>query len=598
MISEMEHKLAGLGHGAHLCTTHEGTADQIAVAIPFVKEGLARGQRCLCAGDERTALDLTAALFAAGVDVARDLERGALQIVSYGDVGFLHPGEFDPRTMVDFLRQTEEKAISDGFAGLRAQGSMNWAVGLGISADTLVEYEMLLDQFLKGSRAAVICQYDRSLFDPAVILEVLRIHPVAVLGDLVCPNPYYEPPELLLRQAREEIPGLQATRVEWWIKQLKVARAAEQERMLEGLRLQIDRLPLGYMHMDENSRVLEWNLAAETLFGYTKQEAVGRLILDLIAPPSLMERLEEVLVRIRAGDMHAHSVNVNRTKDGRIISCEWFNTPIVHPDLGFAGFISLARDVTEQELTEAALREHSERLQILSRRVVEVQEQERRHLSRELHDQIGQALTSIVINLQNIQRTSGPETQPLVEDCLGVARDTIGQVRSLALDLRPSMIDDLGLAAALRWLVDLQSRRSGLVAHPTYQSSGMPLHPDIATACFRVAQEALTNVIRHARARNVWVDLHEGDAEVRLTVRDDGVGFDPQEARRRAAKGENLGLLGVQERVEMLGGRTAIESKPGLGATVCVWFPVVSMPPSREPDDGGRGSQPFDPEQV
>ena len=113
----------------------------------------------------------------------------------------------------------------------------------------------------------------------------------------------------------------------------------------------------------------------------------------------------------------------------------------------------------------------------------------------------------------------------------------IQQVRSLALDLRPSMLDDLGLAAALRWLVDRQAQRAGLVGHFVVQSSGAPLPPDLAIACFRVAQEALTNVVRHARARQVWVELQEGEEEVRLVIRDDGVGFDPGEARQRCRPG-------------------------------------------------------------
>jgi PAS domain S-box-containing protein len=595
MASEVGREVTGLGQGAHLCTVHEGMAEQIAVAVPFVKEGLARGERCVCIGEESTAQELTRSLSAAGVEVARELDRGALQFVTSLEVARLSSGEFDPGTLIDFIRQTEARAISDGFPGLRVDGDMTWAIGLGVPPDRLVEFEILLDQFLKDSRSVVICQYDRSRFEPALIIDVLRAHPVAVIGDLVCPNPYYDPPVLLLREEPEGSSRLQAARVEWWITQLKGARAAEQERLLERLRLQIDRLPLGYIHMDAEARVLEWNLAAEKLFGYTKKEAMGRSILDLIVPPPLRERLQEVIRRIQAGDMNAHSVNENRTSDGRIITCEWFNTPLFDPDIGFAGFISLAQDVTKQKQTEAELREHAERLRVLARRVVEVQEQERRHLSRELHDQIGQALTMIGINLQVIQRTSAPESRARVEDCLGVVRQTIEQVRTLALDLRPSMIDDLGLAAALRWLVDQQARRAGLVPHSTAQSSGVPLHPDVATACFRVAQEALTNVLRHAQAKNVWVELREGVTEVLLAVRDDGVGFNPQEARRRADRGGSLGLLGIQERVEMLGGRVAIESEPGHGTTVSVRFPAASMPASGEPGEGGRPSPLHDP---
>jgi signal transduction histidine kinase len=160
------------------------------------------------------------------------------------------------------------------------------------------------------------------------------------------------------------------------------------------------------------------------------------------------------------------------------------------------------------------------------------------------------------------------------------------QVRDLALDLRPSILDDLGLAAALRWLVDRQAQRAGLVPHFAVQTSGAPLPPDVATGCFRVAQEALINVVRHAGARHVWVDLREREEEVELVIRDDGAGFNPEEARRRAARGLSLGLLGVQERVGLLGGRVAIESGPGQGTTIRAWFPVATAP--RPGDTGER----------
>ena len=230
----------------------------------------------------------------------------------------------------------------------------------------------------------------------------------------------------------------------------------------------------------------------------------------------------------------------------------------------------------------------AERLQVLSRRVVEVQEEERRHLARELHDEIGQVLSAIGVNLHAVRGVCAAAAWPRLDECLGIVDRAVQQVRNLALDLRPSMLDDLGLAAALRWLVDRQAERAGLVAHFVVQSSGAQLSPDLATACYRVAQEALTNVVRHARARQVWVDLQQGEEEVYLVIRDDGVGFDPGEARQRAARGESLGLLGIQERVGLLGGRVAVESEPGRGTTIRAQFPVEPAPSSEEPGHGGE----------
>ncbi|HEY2154658.1 MAG TPA: PAS domain-containing protein, partial [Isosphaeraceae bacterium] len=251
--------------------------------------------------------------------------------------------------------------------------------------------------------------------------------------------------------------------------------------------------------------------------------------------------------------------------------------------------VGTAQDVTELRKAEQARQEYAARLQSLSRRVLEVQEEERRHLARELHDEIGQVLGAVSANLQAVRGGCPDTAWPRIDGCLGIVDRAIEEVRRLALDLRPAMLDDLGLAAALRWLVDQRARPAGLVANFVVQPSEMPLPPDLAIACYRIVQEALTNVVRHARARQVWVELRQDRAEVQLVIRDDGVGFDPTEARRRAARGESLGLLGLQERTELLGGRSAIESEPGHGTTIRVRFPVRSAPPFEDPGhEGGR----------
>ena len=135
----------------------------------------------------------------------------------------------------------------------------------------------------------------------------------------------------------------------------------ERDRLLGQLRLQIERLPLAYILFDADYRVLDWNPAAEKVFGYTKEEMVGQVALNVIVPLPIRDQLQDILRRIRAGDMDARSVNENRTKDGRIITCEWFNTPLMDPDGRFVGVISLAQDITERMRAEEALRESEER---------------------------------------------------------------------------------------------------------------------------------------------------------------------------------------------------------------------------------------------
>ena len=144
------------------------------------------------------------------------------------------------------------------------------------------------------------------------------------------------------------------------------------------------------------------------------------------------------------------------------------------------------------------------------------------------------------------------------------------------------MLDDLGLEPALRWYADRQVRRTGLAIHLDTALADCRLPAEVETACFRVAQEALTNVARHARARRVWIELQQRGAAVELAVRDDGAGFDPKAVRKRAAEGAGFGLLGMQERVELLGGEFTIESFPGRGTSIRDRF-VVPAPSAEEP---------------
>jgi signal transduction histidine kinase len=220
-----------------------------------------------------------------------------------------------------------------------------------------------------------------------------------------------------------------------------------------------------------------------------------------------------------------------------------------------------------------------ERLQHLSRQFVRAQEDERRRLARELHDEIGQALTAAQLNLQALLSLRDPTELPArLEDSLELIEGLLQQVRALSLDLRPSMLDDLGLAPALRWYLSRQAERAGFEAQFLAEPSEMRCASEIETACFRIAQETLTNIVRHAQAQLVSVELRQSDGELRLVIRDDGVGFDVGAARGRAARGASLGLLGMRERALLIGGQVTIESAPGQGATVSARFPLPDLP--------------------
>jgi signal transduction histidine kinase len=217
----------------------------------------------------------------------------------------------------------------------------------------------------------------------------------------------------------------------------------------------------------------------------------------------------------------------------------------------------------------------ADRLQTLSRRLLRAQEEERRRIARELHDEIGQSLTAVKINLQRAMSSPGARTSlPFLRDSDDLIDRVLQQVRHMSLDLRPSVLDDLGLVASVRWYLDRAAERAGFAGQVKASPVEIHVAPEIETACFRIVQEGLTNVVRHASARRVEVALAQSQDHVSLLIRDDGIGFDVAAARQRAVRGGSLGLLGMQERVSLLGGRITIESTPRGGSAIQVRIPL------------------------
>jgi signal transduction histidine kinase len=216
-----------------------------------------------------------------------------------------------------------------------------------------------------------------------------------------------------------------------------------------------------------------------------------------------------------------------------------------------------------------------EQLQALSRRLLTAQEEERRRLAVELHDELGQVLTAVKISLGSLAREGGASAAPAhLRDATASVDRAMERVRDLALDLRPSSLDDLGLGAAVRSHADRFARTTHIETHLSIDAVPR-LSSGLEIACFRVAQEALTNVARHAKARNVWVELHMETEALDLRVRDDGIGFDANLARERAIRGASMGLLGMQERVSLAGGHYELSTRPEGGTEVRARFPLV-----------------------
>ena len=232
---------------------------------------------------------------------------------------------------------------------------------------------------------------------------------------------------------------------------------------------------------------------------------------------------------------------------------------------------NLMREIAERQRLYRQLDAAHDRLVKLSRRLVAIQEEERRRIARELHDEIGQALTALKINLQTWQTSQNNQQLTTSVD---IVDTVLQQVRNLSLDLRPSLLDDLGLVKTLRWYIDKQAQWVGF--EPQFKTNLTERPPnEVEIACFRIAQEALTNIARHAHAQNVLVELRQEQDQLVLSIRDDGIGFNVVEAEEHASQGDSMGLLGLKERALLAGGTAKSTSEIDGGTEIYVVFPLI-----------------------
>lgn len=323
---------------------------------------------------------------------------------------------------------------------------------------------------------------------------------------------------------------------------------------------------------DLNGIIMSWNAGAEAIFGYTADEVIGKPV-TILMPPERVDEEPGILRRIRSGERIDHYETVRRRKDGRLINISLNVSPVYDEHGIIVGASKIARDITESKAAEEARRETQ-----IMHRIVEAQESERHRIARDLHDHLGQRMTALRLKIETmIKKADGSETLQAEFD--GIRRAALQIDRDigfLSWELRPTELDQLGLEDALASYVREWSSQYGIRAHfeGNIPDSLARLPDKVEMNLYRILQEALNNILKHAAAQNVSVILQERANWIVLIIEDDGRGFDPTTFAAGDAPEHGLGLIGMRERAALLKGSLEIESAPGKGTTILIHVPI------------------------
>lgn len=323
----------------------------------------------------------------------------------------------------------------------------------------------------------------------------------------------------------------------------------------------------GIITVDSQQRIVMFNRAAARIFGWHPQEIIGRT-LDLLLPERFRATHFAHVARFGAtgvtsrrmgGDM----VILGLRRGGEEFPMDASISQLDTPEGKL--YTVIVRDVTERVRAQ-------EDLAAFAKQSTAIREQEKSRVARELHDELAQSLTAIKMDtiwLKDHVRDEPDAAARKVDDMLRMIDGAVASTRRIAADLRPLVLDDLGLMPAIEWLVQNFQQRWG-IACSLDADEDLELGEPYATAVFRIVQESLVNVAKHANARHVGVTIVPGKGGLRIEVKDDGMGFDPTATR----KPNSLGLAGVRERVQLLKGQVHVSSAPGQGTTIDAFIPV------------------------
>ena len=339
--------------------------------------------------------------------------------------------------------------------------------------------------------------------------------------------------------------------------------------------------------LDTEGRIVDFNPYMQNLSGCRLEEVKGKDWFATFLPERDRDRIRKLFRKAVGNIQTKGKVNVIVSKSGREIAVEWHDKTLKDAEGNVTGVLSVGQDVTERRRIEAELRQYRTNLKNLSARLQESREQQLSQVAREIHDDLAQSLSALKIDLHFLLEKSADSDAVFhekLESAMALLDRTIATARNLCAELRPSMLDDLGLVPALTWWGRQFQDRTGIDCTVEASPQEIDVPGDVATALFRICQEALTNTARHAAAGRAGVSLEAGREGLVMTIEDNGRGITEEQLKNP----RSLGILGMRERIDALNGKISFAGAPEQGTRI-----AISLPEGRvRPVDLGRNRPP------